>query len=348
MSGVGHVHATIGSEHKVLPQGIHQHYHHPLKQRLGQARGVRRAPWDSKGNLMSFNRYTGSYSNICTLLKKIKGNSWITHQILMNKLFKLKIFTDVHWIICWERNDVKTVNGNQNYQPIEAWMKSHNKKIKVKHWNDRLIQLAWIISRQLIMWLRSVYGLCGPVCTPDNVWTCSWWVGGNWPGGSASRPGSSVNSLTICGGTWIHRYITSLRCSIEFGFSECEGQSMVSMPSSSLSQHSGHMRPGIVLHQEEPRTHCTSIRFENLSEGFIPVPNRSQGTVGCDMEVCETLQGYASPDHHWPTTKLVKLDDVTGSITFPRVSPDSFTCHMCSMWTCSHLWRGCQWWTCQF
>ncbi|XP_019906217.1 uncharacterized protein si:ch211-198p11.6 isoform X1 [Esox lucius] len=26
-----------------------------------------------------------------------------------------------------------------------------------------------------------------------------------------------------------------------------------------LPTHSGHMRPGIVLHQEEPRTHCTSV-----------------------------------------------------------------------------------------
>ncbi|KAJ8352103.1 hypothetical protein SKAU_G00235790 [Synaphobranchus kaupii] len=46
------------------------------------------------------------------------------------------------------------------------------------------------------------------------------------------------------------------------------------------------MRPGIVLHQEEPRAHCTSVRSDNRSEDFIPVPNSSQGTVGYDME-CE-------------------------------------------------------------
>ncbi|KAJ8342163.1 hypothetical protein SKAU_G00320910 [Synaphobranchus kaupii] len=65
-----------------------------------------------------------------------------------------------------------------------------------------------------------------------------------------------------------------------------------------LPTHSGHMRPGIVLHQEEPRAHCTSVKSDNRSEDFIPVPNSSQGTVGYGMEVCATLQGYASPDHH--------------------------------------------------
>ena len=39
---------------------------------------------------------------------------------------------------------------------------------------------------------------------------------------------------------------------------------------------------------------------------------------------------YASPDHHWPTTKQVMLDDVTGSITFTTVSPDSFTTVTCA------------------
>nr|XP_033501215.1 nuclear GTPase SLIP-GC-like [Epinephelus lanceolatus] len=58
-----------------------------------------------------------------------------------------------------------------------------------------------------------------------------------------------------------------------------------------LSKHSGHMRPGTVLHQEEPRAQCTSEKFDNRSEDFILVP-------GCDMEVCVTLLKYASPDHH--------------------------------------------------
>lgn len=38
--GVGHVHATAGSKHKVLSQGIHQHDDHPFKKRLGESSGV--------------------------------------------------------------------------------------------------------------------------------------------------------------------------------------------------------------------------------------------------------------------------------------------------------------------
>ena len=75
---------------------------------------------------------------------------------------------------------------------------------------------------------------------------------------------------------------------------------------------------------------CTSIRSDNLSKDFIPVPNNGQSTVGYDMEVCATRQGYSPPDHHWPTAKPVMLNDVTGSITFTTASPDSFTPVTCA------------------
>ena len=58
------------------------------------------------------------------------------------------------------------------------------------------------------------------------------------------------------------------------------------------------MKHGIVLHQGTPGAHTTRVRSDNHSEDFIPVPNNSQGTVGYDMEVCVTLEAYASPDHH--------------------------------------------------
>ena len=48
----------------------------------------------------------------------------------------------------------------------------------------------------------------------------------------------------------------------------------------------GHMRPGIVLHQEKPRAHCNNVRSDNRSKDFMPVPNSSQGSVGYDMKVC--------------------------------------------------------------
>ena len=90
------------------------------------------------------------------------------------------------------------------------------------------------------------------------------------------------------------------------------------------------MRPGIVLHQEEPRAHCTSVRSVNRSEDFILEPNSSQGTAGHDSDVCVTLHEYVSPHHHWPITKLVMLDDVTGSITF--------TMALHTLSHLSHLW----------
>lgn len=48
------------------------------------------------------------------------------NQILMNNLFKLKLFTDLHCIICVEKNDLRAVSGNQNYQPIEGRIQNPN------------------------------------------------------------------------------------------------------------------------------------------------------------------------------------------------------------------------------
>ena len=85
------------------------------------------------------------------------------------------------------------------------------------------------------------------------------------------------------------------------------------------------MRPGIVVHQEEPRTYCTSVGSDHGFKDFIPIPNGSQTAVLQPVEVCSSLHGYASPDHHWPTTKPVMLNDVAGSIAFSLASPDPFT-----------------------
>ncbi|KAI9536432.1 hypothetical protein NQZ68_033691 [Dissostichus eleginoides] len=37
------------------------------------------------------------------------------------------------------------------------------------------------------------------------------------------------------------------------------------------------MRPGLVVHQEEPWTHCTSAGSDIGSKDFILIPNGSQG-----------------------------------------------------------------------
>ena len=106
---------------------------------------------------------------------------------------------------------------------------------------------------------------------------------------------------------------------------EWECQSVLSMNGSFIQElliHSGQMRPGIVLHQEETRAHCTS----------------SHGTVYDNMEVCATFQVYASSDLHWPTAKPVMLYDVTGSIMFTTASSESFTAATCAHISVNLLW----------
>lgn len=80
-------------------------------------------------------------------------------------------------------------------------------------------------------------------------------------------------------------------------------------------------------------------------------------TVGYDVEVCVT-QGYASPDHHWPTTKPVMLDDDTGNIAavivataiaFTTLQTSSHLSHVLNANLFSSVERTrCHRWTCQF
>ena len=120
-------------------------------------------------------------------------------------------------------------------------------------------------------------------------------------------------------------------CLIGIRSGEQEGRSVASRPSSSrkLTTHSGHMWPGIVLHQEEPRSHCTSARSDSHSEDFILVPLYSSLWHG----------GLCHPPR--VTAKPVMLYDVTVIKMFTTASPlwNFDACHMCSVWTCSHLWR---------
>lgn len=116
---------------------------------------------------------------------------------------------------------------------------------------------------------------------------------------------------------------------------EQEGQLMTSIPSASRSfLHTGHMRPSIVLHQEQPKAHHTSLKSNKWSEYFITVPNSSQGNVGyvtVPWSLCD-LQGFASPNLHWPTAKPAMLDDVTSSKAFTMASPDSFMGVTCAQY----------------
>lgn len=71
-----------------------------------------------------------------------------------------------------------------------------------------------------------------------------------------------------------------------------------------LPSHPGHMRLGIVLHQEEPGAHRISISSDNRYEDTILAPYSGQD-ICYDTEVFMTFQGYAFPYHHWPTTPMM-------------------------------------------
>lgn len=57
------------------------------------------------------------------------------------------------------------------------------------------------------------------------------------------------------------------------------------------------------------------VWFDSCSEDFIMVPTSSQGTVGYDMEVCATLQGYAFPDPPLNWSCWMKTPDVSRHCT---------------------------------
>lgn len=96
----------------------------------------------------------------------------------------------------------------------------------------------------------------------------------------------------------------------------------------------GHMRLDISMLQEEPRVHCTSGR----SEGF----NLTAATIV--MASMWRSVWYSCPDHHWPITKPVMLNDVTGSRTLLMPSPDVLSVNLSSSTNRTELQR----WNFQF
>ncbi len=106
------------------------------------------------------------------------------------------------------------------------------------------------------------------------------------------------------------------------------------------------MRLGIAVHQEEPRTHCTSIGSDNGSKDFIPIPNGS----------CLACRGLCIPPwiclprpsltHHQTghAEWCYKQRNVFHS--FPR--PFHVLSHVLRVNQLSVKSKGCQWQTCQF
>ena len=127
-------------------------------------------------------------------------------------------------------------------------------------WPPRACMHAWQLRGMLLMRRRMVScGMSSQICLRTSVSSCKVW-----------------------GATWrrlMDRNIMSQRCSIGFRSGDREGHSIVSIPSSSRYCLHTHMRPGIVVHQEEPRTYCTSVGSDHGFKDFIPIPNGSQTAV---------------------------------------------------------------------
>ena len=138
----------------------------------------------------------------------------------MNELFKLKIITDVHCIICLEQSDITTVNWNQNYEPTEGWIQNH-----IENQNEKLISQADPTWGNFIKATHNVTQYCEwppRVCMHSHQrlgMLLMSWLMVSWEISSQTWIGASVSSWTVCGGTWwlrMHRYTMSHSCS--FGF----------------------------------------------------------------------------------------------------------------------------------
>lgn len=235
-----------------------------------------------------------------------EGNMKVIRQILITELFKLKIFTDVY-CICILYHLLRTKGHNGQWKPKSSTRQrldsNSHWRWKKKNQYHRLIRLSWISSGQLLMWLSSVFGPCGAVCTPENIW--------------AAHHELSDGVLGISSKTWIR---ASVSCWFRSG--EHEGQSMASMASSSRNlTHNldiwGRASPGPQgilgpLHQ---------CRSENHSEDFI--------LTAVWLPLAMTWRSmWPSKDMLRPSLthhQTIMLDDVTGSRTFTTESPDFFT-----------------------
>ena len=89
---------------------------------------------------------------------------WVDFQILLSDmLWTLQTLRSFFRRRCkCQSETLRSFHWGLDYKP--------HRKSKKKTWNHRLIQLAWISSWQLIMWLSSLYGFPVPVCTPNSIW----------------------------------------------------------------------------------------------------------------------------------------------------------------------------------
>ena len=110
------------------------------------------------------------------------------------------------------------------------------------------------------------------------------------------------------------------------------------------------MRPGLVLHQEEPGARCTRRNPGPAAPGGTRGPLlQEEPRARCSRRnpgpaAPGGTQGplhQEEPRAHCTSVKSdnLLLDDVTGSITFTTMSPDSLTSITCAQCEPAHLWR---------
>lgn len=181
------------------------------------------------------------------------------------------------------------------------------------------------------MWLSSVSGPNVPVCTPSNVkgllirrQMLSW--------GSPPRLGSQHQ--------WApEQLLGGVECIIhnvpeDLNWIQFWGTWGPVNASLSPSSHSGHMSLVVVLHQKEPRAHCTthhkvpSVRVFIVRPCHFTLVRNSNPPRICitrpSLSHLQTGQAECCWRQHNIHHGVFRLFHV---------------CHMWSVWTCSHQWR---------
>lgn len=97
-----------------------------------------------------------------------------------------------------------------------------------------------------------------------------------------------------------------------------------------LPAYSRHMRPNIVVHEEEPRTHCISEGSDSWLKDFTLNPTAVRIRLPSLLRSAGPSMDMPLPDRHCPTTKLLVPNDATGSIMLTTASLDSFFSLMCA------------------
>ena len=174
------------------------------------------------------------------------------------------------------------------------------------------------------MWLSNVYGPHMAVCTPNNIWACSWWDGG-WCILGYLLPYLNQGISELLDSLWCYLAATDalmhnvpdLLNWIQVWGTWGPVSGINAFIIQELPTHYGHIWPGVVLHQEEPMVHCTSGKSDNGSQVFHPSSKQQSGYHWlAHGDLCDPwrirfprsslTQGQAQVPIYWPRPTTVK------------------------------------------